>query len=48
MLRFRLLPTSLLVLQTAVQNNYQPREVVYTSIAAQAVLAGLSLWKGFE
>ncbi|KAL4442716.1 hypothetical protein ABPG77_006710 [Micractinium sp. CCAP 211/92] len=30
------------------KNNYQPREVVYTSIAAQAVLAGLSLWKGFE
>lgn len=30
------------------KNSHQPREVVYTSIATQTVLAGLSLWKGFE
>lgn len=30
------------------QKDYKPRELVYTSVAAKAVLGGLSLWKGLE
>lgn len=37
-----------LLFLSPLQNSHQPREVVYTSIATQTVLAGLSLWKGFE
>ncbi|KAL4442715.1 hypothetical protein ABPG77_006709 [Micractinium sp. CCAP 211/92] len=30
------------------RKDYKPRELVYASVAAKAVLGGLSLWKGFE